>query len=161
MKELINTLANEFSDKEYAHSYMEAHLVTRIAAQIYALRKQRGWSQKDLAQKSGVAQERISKIESEDFDSLTIKTLQKFSRAFDVNLMVSFQNFSTGICDVTTLSQEKLKVGNRTSDLQTLIKNNRPVDFAITTQVFIPPNTTVTTGATHIPSTFNDSRVTT
>jgi len=117
MKGLFNRLLNEFSDKEYAHSYMESHAVSRIAAQIHALRKQRGWSQEDLAKKSGVAQERISKIESADFDSITMKTLQKFSRAFDVNLHITFQPFSEGMIDVSNLAREKLEVQSRAEDL--------------------------------------------
>lgn len=117
MKEFLSDLVAEFGDAEYAHSYMESHSVSRIAAQIYALRKQRGWSQADLAQRAGIAQERISKIESADFDSLTMKTLQKFARAFDVNVHVAFTSFSDGIIDVAKLDPAKLQVCSREADL--------------------------------------------
>lgn len=117
MKELLKRLTAEFQDEEYAHAYMESHAVSRIAAQIYALRKQRGWTQRQLSEKSGVAQERISKIESADFSSLTMSTLQKFSRAFDVDMTVSFRAFSQGIMDVVNLNAEALKVEDRTADL--------------------------------------------
>lgn len=120
MNELTDRLAKEFGDGEYAHAYMESHLVSRLAAQIHALRRQRGWSQEQLAEKSGIAQERISKIESADFESLTLKTLQKFSRAFDVNLQVEFVAFSSGIRDVVSLSKEALKVEPRAVDLANL-----------------------------------------
>lgn len=124
MKELIDRLTSEFEDADYAHAYMESHLIDRIAAQIYTLRKQRNWSQQELSERSGVAQEKISKIESGDFTSLTIKTLQKFSRAFDVNLMVSFQGFSSGILDVVKLSKDKLTAASRSDDLKSLSRNN-------------------------------------
>lgn len=117
MNNFFNKLKNNFAEKEYAHSYMEGHTVSRLAAQIYALRNQRGWSQEQLAINSGTAQERISKIESADFDSLTIKTLRKFSKAFDVNLHIAFDSFSNGILDVANLNRENLEVKSREEDL--------------------------------------------
>lgn len=119
MKEFFNRLKKEFSDREYAHSYMESHSVSRLAAQIHALRKQRKWSQEKLADQTGIAQETISKIESANFNSLTMKTLQKLSRAFDVNLHISFEPFSRGILDIANLNREQLEVKSRDSDLST------------------------------------------
>lgn len=118
MKELFNRLADDFSDKDYAHSYMEGHAVSRIAAQVYALRRQRGWSQEELSEKSGIAQERISKIESADFNSLTMKTLQKLSKAFDVHLHIAFEAFTTGILDIGNLQTWQLEITSRTDDLE-------------------------------------------
>lgn len=118
MKSFVERLVKDFEDREYAHSYMEAHAVSRIAAQIFALRKDRGWSQKQLAEKAGIAQERVSKIESADFESLTMKTLQKFSAAFDVNLFIHFETFSAGIMDVANLGADALRTPARDADLR-------------------------------------------
>ena len=123
MKEFFNRLKRDFANKEYAHSYMESHAVSRLAAQIHALRNQRGWSQEQLAAYSGIAQERISKIESANFDSLTMKTLQKFSKAFDVNLHIKFESFSGGILDVANLTREQLEVKSREEDLTSNFTN--------------------------------------
>jgi transcriptional regulator with XRE-family HTH domain len=117
MKEFFNRLKQDFADKEYAHSYMESHAVSRLAAQVHALRIQRGWSQEQLAEHSGVAQTRISKIESADFDSLTMSTLRKFSRAFDVNLHIAYEPFTQGILDIANLRKEQLEVASREEDL--------------------------------------------
>lgn len=117
MKEFFNRLQNDFKDKEYAHSYMESHSVSRLAAQVFALRKQRKLSQEELAALTGIAQETISKIESGNFSSLTMKTLQKLSRAFDVNVLIAFEPFSSGILDVANLTREKLEVESRNKDL--------------------------------------------
>lgn len=119
MREFFNRLKTEFSDKEYAHSYMESHAVSRLATQIHVLRKQRNWSQEQLANETGIAQETISKIESANFNSLTMKTLQKLSRAFDVNLHIAFESFSQGILDVANLNREQLEVESRENDLLT------------------------------------------
>lgn len=128
MKELLDKLTNEFSDRDYAHAYMESHAVSRIAAQIHAIRKQRGWSQIRLAHEAGIAQERVSKIESADFDSLTMKTLQKFARAFDCHLNVSYVPFSKGILDTTNLSPERLTVHPREQDLAACKRKSFKVD---------------------------------
>lgn len=119
MKKFFKQLAQDFSDKEYAHNYMESHAVSRLAAQIHALRKQRGWSQEELSKKSGLAQEQISKIESAGFNSLTMKTLQKLSRAFDVHLHIAFEPFSKGIIDIGNLRTEQLEVASRVTNLET------------------------------------------
>lgn len=156
MKELLKRLTTEFEDGDYAHAYMESHAASRIAAQIYALRKQRGWTQRQLSQRSGVAQERISKIESAEFSSLTMSTLQKFSRAFDVDVSINFRAFSEGIMDVVNLCAEKLKVEERKSDLGHFC--NASVDERSDGSLvayIVPPgmstiagmNTTATTGA--------------
>lgn len=118
MNDLLESLINDFNDHDYAHAYMESHAVSRIAAQLYALRKQRGWSQEFLSTQSGIAQETISKIESADFSSITMKTLHKFSRAFDVDLRIAFESFSKGIMDVINLKSENLKVPPRTDDIR-------------------------------------------
>jgi len=120
MSELTKKLVSEFSEHEYAHAYMEAHTVSRIAAQVHALRKQRGWSQNELADKAGMAQERVSKIESADFESVTLKTLNKFAEAFDVHLHVAFVPFSQGIVDVANMTPKGLEVLPRGADLALL-----------------------------------------
>lgn len=141
MKELFSRLADDFADKEYAHSYMEGHAVSRIAAQIYVLRRQRGLSQEELSEISGIAQERISKIESADFSSLTMKTLQKLSRAFDVHLHIAFEPFTRGIIDVGNLHPWQLEVPRRADDLEssavtrdylrTFVKKGQPLTLVI------------------------------
>ena len=59
MRNPIEELREDFANGEFAHAYMEGHRASRIAAQIYALRKDRGWSQSELAQRAGIAQERF------------------------------------------------------------------------------------------------------
>lgn len=118
MKSSIEEMSEDFANGEFAHAYMEGHRASRIAAQIYALRKDRGWSQAELAQRAGIAQERVSKIESADFESLTLKTLYKFARAFDIDVKISFEAFSAGILDATQLSPQRLVVPERTKDLE-------------------------------------------
>ena len=117
MKTLKAQLIGDFANKEYAHSRMQSNSVNRISAQIYALRKQRSLSQNDLAELTGFTQERISKMESGHFDSLTMKTLNKLAAAFDVNLSIEFNSVSNGIKDIVNLSSASLNVVSRSDTL--------------------------------------------
>lgn len=150
MKELLERLIEEFSDREYAHAYMESHAVSRLAAQIHAIRKQRGWSQDKLSKQSGIAQERISKIESADFSSLTMNTLQKFSRAFDVNLRVAFEPFSQGILDIVNLARNHLEVESRPDDLAQFSKRTMKIDREGKWQAF-DPKSMAAVSSIHMP----------
>lgn len=128
MSELAERLVGEFADKDYAHAYMESHAVSRLAAQIHALRKQHGWSQQQLAERAGIAQERISKIESADFTSITLATLHKLARAFDVDVRVAFESFSQGILDVVNLTPKALEVTPRTIALKAFEDRRLKID---------------------------------
>lgn len=117
MNEVKSKLVEEFADKEYAHSYMAAHNVSRIAGQVYWSRKMRNWTQSELAERAGMAQERISKIEAGDFTSLTMSTLQKLAMALDINLRVEFEPFSHAIVHVCNQSISNFQLADREESL--------------------------------------------
>ncbi len=120
MSNLQNRLLNDFEDAEMAQVYMDSHVNYKLAAQIYQTRQARGWTQGQLAEKSGIAQARISKIEAGEFDSLTMSTLRKFAKAFDVTVRMELQPFSYGIVDVCSLSATALTIQERTASLSQL-----------------------------------------
>ena len=124
MRELAEQLAQEFSDKEYAHAYMEEHGNMALAAQIKTLREQRGLTQEQLAELAGMKQERICALENVDYDAWTTRTLRKLARAFDTHLAVTFVPFSKGILDVVNLSREGLGVLPREEDLSAFKKHS-------------------------------------
>jgi transcriptional regulator with XRE-family HTH domain len=117
MEIIRNRLIEKFSDPEYAHGYMHSHAVSTIAAQIYWTRQSRQWTQEDLAERSGMAQERISKIESGDFTSLTMKTLNKLADALDVNLRIEFEPFSNAIYNACHQTKKSFELPERTASL--------------------------------------------
>jgi transcriptional regulator with XRE-family HTH domain len=117
MKDLVKILIEECKDKEYAHAYMDEFFNMSIAAQIKALREQRGWTQKQLAEFSGMKQERISVLEDVDYDAWTVKALRKLANAFDLTVKISFEEFSKAIVDVNNMSQEYLTRTSREEDL--------------------------------------------
>jgi putative transcriptional regulator len=100
----------EFYDPEFRHAYADRFLQIRIASQLKALREQRDWTQKELAEKAGMKQSRISAMENVNFDSWNIRTLRRLARAFDVTLNVEFKEFGKRLVqDMETLGRENLE----------------------------------------------------
>lgn len=120
MNDLQRKLVNEFSEKIYAHGYMESQSHEVLVGQIYWTRKARNLTQKQLAELSGIAQERISKIESGAVNSLTMSTLRKLSRALDVSLHVGFEPFDQAILNIGKISKDTLAIQPRTESLNSL-----------------------------------------
>ena len=58
-----------------------------IIAQLRALRKQRGMTQKELAEKIGQTQQRIAEIESGEF-SPSLETLEPILKALNAELLL-------------------------------------------------------------------------
>lgn len=84
----------KLKNKEYRDAYVGEYLHTNIAYQVRALRKQRGWDQKKLADNAGMLQPRISTIENPSNSKLNLDTLLRLANAFDVALSVRFTAFS-------------------------------------------------------------------
>ena len=83
-------LWRKFTDKAYREAFVSADISTTIAAQIHALREQRGWTQKQLADAAGMAQTRISVLEDPSYEKSSLTTLKRLASAFDVGLLVKF-----------------------------------------------------------------------
>lgn len=62
----------------------------KIAEQVYALRTERGLTQKELATMMGTTQSVISRLENTDYESERIETLQKLAAALQCHLEVRF-----------------------------------------------------------------------
>ena len=59
-----------------------------IAFQIINLREQAGLTQKELADLVGTKQSNIARLESADYTSYTLKTLEKVTRALKARLQI-------------------------------------------------------------------------
>jgi transcriptional regulator with XRE-family HTH domain len=57
-----------------------------LAKRVKEFRKQKGWSQQKLAEKTGLSFNTITKIEQGVGDSPTLKTLFKLANAFGIGL---------------------------------------------------------------------------
>ncbi len=104
-----NTKLNEFRDRDYREAYAESFLNTWIAMQIQAIRKQRGWTQAELAERCGTKQPGIARVENASSKKSDIEFLQRVARAFDTRLRVTFESYLSLVEDSSDLSREKLE----------------------------------------------------
>src|SRR5688572_9849104 len=75
---------------EYAHAYLAELQDLTLAAQIRVLREAAQLTQGQLARCSGMAQSRVSLLESAEYTGFSLSTLRKLAKALDVGLEVSF-----------------------------------------------------------------------
>ena len=106
----MTKLTNKFDDVEYRHSYVESFYDTLVAAQLRALRKTEGLTQKQMAKRVGTQQSGISAFESDDYSRWSVPTLRKFSREFDVALVVKLARFSEALKDIGEFGRDSVFV---------------------------------------------------
>lgn len=95
---------------EYRHAYANDFLNAFVAAQIKALRDQRGWTQLELAERAGMKQSRISTMENVNYEGWSVRTLARLAEAFDVTLVVKFASFGARLGEMESFAPEGLVV---------------------------------------------------
>jgi transcriptional regulator with XRE-family HTH domain len=96
--------------KEYRDSFIAEHIYSRLPLKIRGLREQRGWSQKELGEKVGMAQAWVSKLEDPSYGKYTIATLLRLASAFDVGLDIDFKLVSQILDKALTLTPESFEM---------------------------------------------------
>ena len=112
-KQIVSRLEK---DKEYRDLFVENEITVGVPFQIRAIREDRGWSQKELAERTGKQQSVISQLENPDYGKLTLSTLKALASAFDVGLMVRFAPFSELVSRAANLSEIGLEVPEFSKD---------------------------------------------
>lgn len=122
MSDDINLLRKQvwksLSDREYRDTFVDSHIATNLAAQIYALREAQGWTQAKLAERAGMAQGRISVMENPSYDQFSLSTLKRLRAAFDVALVVRFVPFSEFADWIVNLTPESLAPPNFEAEME-------------------------------------------
>lgn len=118
MKKLDTWLLQELADPNFAHAMLEADGDARLAAQVRTLRKQRGWSQDDLAAAAGMSADEITNIERAQITLLQLTTLRKLARAFDVHISLKFESVVDGAVEVVRYTELDLQVPPRDAELR-------------------------------------------
>lgn len=112
MQSDINTkrkgIWKRLSSKVFRDAFVAGELINSIGAQIFSLREQEGWTQTELAKRSGMAQARVSLLESASGENFNLNTLKRIAAAFDVALSVRFVPFSELLESATPTSDEWL-----------------------------------------------------
>jgi transcriptional regulator with XRE-family HTH domain len=87
-------IVSSLRDKEYRDAFVAAQIDTGLPFQIRNSREARGWSQRELAERAGMTQEAVSRLESLSYGRFSLSTLKRLASAFDVALEVKFVPFS-------------------------------------------------------------------
>jgi transcriptional regulator with XRE-family HTH domain len=87
-------IVSSLRDKEYRDAFVSAQIDTGLPFQIRNTRQARGWSQSELAERTGMTQEAVSRLESLSYGKFSLATLRRLASAFDVALEVRFVPFS-------------------------------------------------------------------
>ncbi len=79
--------------KEERYVWMNKVINRMLATQIKALREGSGWTQHELAIKTGIPQPRISRMEDPNYNFVHIGPLKKIAEVFDVALVIRFASW--------------------------------------------------------------------
>jgi len=74
-------------DPDVRKEYEELDVLCEIKRQVISLRKEKGLSQKELAESIGTKQSAISRLENEDYNP-SVELLAKIAKAFDKELEI-------------------------------------------------------------------------
>lgn len=106
----LQQIIESMRDKEYRDIIVSEEINTGLPFQIRAMRKDRGWTQAELAEKAGMTQEAVSRAESLNYQRFALSTLRRLASAFDVALSVRFEPFSELASRMAHLSQGDLAI---------------------------------------------------
>ncbi len=78
------------ADPEVQASYQELAPRFAVVRQLISLREQRGWSQRELADRAGMKQPQLARLETGQVEP-KLDTLQRLARAMGCDVHVSFR----------------------------------------------------------------------
>jgi transcriptional regulator with XRE-family HTH domain len=133
MTSALKMIWKKMSRKAYRDSFVSAHISNLVASQIATLRAKHNWTQKQLAEKSGMRQSRISALEDPNYENIEVSTLRRLASAFDVALTVRFVPFSELARWTTSVTNNQVSVASFADDA---------VGAPITTGLPLPPYVT-------------------
>jgi transcriptional regulator with XRE-family HTH domain len=114
--------------KKYREAFVGSQVKRTVPFQIRALRKQRGWSQTELAERAGVTQGVISRAEDPDYGNLTLNTIVRVAAGFDCAFIGRFVPFSELVGWYDSLSEAVIRVASFSED-----RDSRPAANETTT----------------------------
>lgn len=94
MTRLNDVLKQKMRDPEFREAFEEFEQEFQIAEQLTALRKEKGYTQKELAKKAHTSQSAIARFESGQHKNLTLAFLHRVSHALGLTPEIRFRNTS-------------------------------------------------------------------
>ena len=88
MDDFEKHLEESLKDDEFKNLWIESDAEFQIAKLVYSLRNELGLTQKELAEKTGINQRNISKLEKGS-GNITLKTLDRIIKSLGKKLTIS------------------------------------------------------------------------
>lgn len=89
MSDFRDYLDNQLKDDEFKREWEDSEIEYQLVRSLVAARKERHMTQKDLAEKTGINQADISKIETGNANP-ALSTLKRLAEGMDMILRVEF-----------------------------------------------------------------------
>lgn len=109
-------LSERFANKRYRNQYRRSFMFQTLSAQLRAMREDRGWTQKMLADAANMRQSRISGLENLEDSAPTLTTLDRIAEAFDVGIEFRFVPYSRIVDRAVTIERDDLRIPSYDED---------------------------------------------
>lgn len=89
MSDLQRFINEQMKNPEFKKAWEESEAAFQVARLIIQIRKEKGWTQKDLAEQLGTTQSAISRLENmEHPQNVSVEYLSKIARTFGRRLKI-------------------------------------------------------------------------
>lgn len=112
---------HDIQDAQIREAYVRAELTNGLAHQIRIIRQQRGWSQKQFADKLGTTQTTVSRLEDPSYGRYNISSLLSVSKVFDVALFVRYLPFSKFVPSVWDTSPDNFEAAAYVDEVDSFV----------------------------------------
>jgi transcriptional regulator with XRE-family HTH domain len=85
MKDMNSQISEKFKNKDFEKSYLRTATFYKLADELLLLRKKRGLSQKELAEKAGTTQAVVSRLENASVKA-SLESVVNFAEALDAHV---------------------------------------------------------------------------
>jgi DNA-binding Xre family transcriptional regulator len=96
-------LQQKLQDKGYRHRFFKGLAEDEIACGLRRFRIERGLNQSELAERCGMKQSAISRIEQSSYSKWNFNTLWRIADALDVRVAVKIDKMEDAISEVTNI----------------------------------------------------------
>jgi transcriptional regulator with XRE-family HTH domain len=103
-------LLEKLTDQSYREAFISEEIDIGLPMQLRAMREERGWNQKYIAEKMDTKQPRFSLMEKPGYGNFSLNTLKRLASIFNVGLIVSFVPFSEMIDFTSSFSRKRLAI---------------------------------------------------
>ena len=138
--------------KQHREAFVASQINVGLPFQIRALRKQRDWNQKQLADAAEMLQPRISAMEQPGGGALNLETLRRLAAAFDVALLVKFVPFSELVNFSDAFSPDDFSVASFENEAPQFESTSSPMINARFLRLVVSNHTPVALGQSSSPS---------